>query len=300
VSGNAAAQEQGSIQQLLAEGKIRDIGVLPEVVANINRMAEDPNVNAEQVAGLILRDPALTSKVLRIINSSFYGLRQEIRSVQHAVAYLGIHQVRNLVICSALIESFRFDHGVVDPRSVWEHSLACAIGAKRLGDMLPGIDGDGTYLGGLLHDLGRIILLAKLPNSYAEVVNIGERGLCTLREAEESRFGMHHDEIGYTIGRSWGFAEPVLAMIRYHHCPAEAERYAAQAAVISLSNSICHREELGYGFEVDHELALEEGDRAWEQLQSEHPAARKFQRDAVEEVVTESVAHTRALVADLF
>jgi len=284
----------------LSRMKIEDLGVLPEVVAQINHLAEQPSTNSDQVARLILRDPTLTTKILRIVNSTYYGLRQEVRSIQHAVSYLGLHQIRNLIISSALIESFRFDHGVVEPSSVWEHSLGCAIGAKRLGDLLDSVDGDGAYLGGLLHDLGRIAMLSKYPDTYAQVVNTCERGLAPLRDAEKSCFGVSHEQAGHTLGSLWGFSEAVLAMVRYHHRPEDAGQYVAPTAVVAVSNAICHREGLRFGFAVDDETADDERQHAWDTLIASHPLENDFDREAVEERVAESVRNTKKLVADIF
>ena len=288
------------VPQSIAGIDLEDIGVLPEVAVQVNRIADDPSTRAEQVASIILRDPTLTSKVLRIINSSYYGLRCEVKSIQHAVAYLGISQVRNLVVSSALVESFRFEHGVVEPRTIWEHSLGCAIGAKRLGDRLQAIDGDGAYLGGLLHDVGRILLVSQRPEEYAAVVGTCERGVCSLIDAETSAFDVSHAEVGHALGRAWGFSEPVLSMILHHHRPDEAGEFAPMAAVIGLANSICHRERMGFGFQLDLEIAEEEADRAWNVIASADPAFASLDRREVEDEVTESVQRTREVVSKLF
>ncbi len=279
---------------------IEDIGVLPTVVAKINALADDPSTDADRVARLILRDPSLTSKILHIINSSFYGLRQEVRSIQHAVAYLGIQQVRNLVVSSTLIESFRFDHGIVEPRAIWEHSLGCAIGSKRMGDMLPGIDGDLVYLGGLLHDLGRIVMISQFSGPYREVINNCERGLCTLREAEQARFDGSHEEIGEAVGRAWGFSDAVLTIIRHHHQPAEGGALAAAVAIVSFANAVCHHEGLRFGFSPDDDNFHENKEFAWHTLGAHHPELGGVNQQDVEAAVVESVQNAKAAVAELF
>jgi HD-like signal output (HDOD) protein len=285
---------------IIAGLTIEDIGILPEAVAQINQMAERPDVTAEMVAGPIERDPTLTSKVLRILNSAYYGLRREVRSISHAVAYLGILQIRNIVVSSSVIEAFAFQHGIVDPRLVWEHSLGCAIGAKRLGDMIPELDGDGAYLGGLLHDLGRIVFISKFAEEYGPVVNACERGLCTIRDAEESRFGITHQEAGFILGEAWEFSDAVLAMIRHHHDPAVAGALAPQAAVVGIANSICHSNRLRFGFEMDDEVAMEELEQSWTALMESHQPAAILDREQAEKIVTEAVSHAKELVADLF
>jgi putative nucleotidyltransferase with HDIG domain len=279
---------------------IDDIGVLPTVVTRVNELANDPSTDADRVARLILRDPSLTSKVLRIINSAFYGLRQQVQSIQHAVAYLGIHQVRNIVWSSALIESFRFAHGVVEPGTVWEHSLGCAIGAKRMGDLLPEVDGDGAYLGGLLHDLGRIVLLSRFPDSYREVIQVCERGLCTLREAETGEFGISHEEVGASVGEGWDFQEAVIAMIRHHHDPQAAGFYTAPAAVISFVDAICHEQGLRFGFAFDDDTSGYDKDEAWAALRVGHPDLSGVEQENIEAEVVDSIRLTKSFVAGIF
>lgn len=295
-----AAKRRKANQETIAGLQIEEIGVLPQVVDQINDLADRPSTTAEEVARVILRDPTLTSKILRIVNSTFYGLRREIRSVPHAIAYLGIQQVRNLVVSSALIESFRFEHGVVEPAKVWEHSLGCAIGAKRLGDTLPGVSGDLGYLGGLLHDIGRIVLLSKFPDDYADVVGTCERGLCPLREAEESRFEISHEEAGFILGQAWGFSKSVLSMILHHHRPRKAGPATAQAALVGLANAVCLMEGLHFGFWVDVDFAPRERDRAIGILSETDPAIRDMNWDETLQSLVESIQHTKTLVADLF
>lgn len=279
---------------------IQDLGVLPQVVAQINELAADPTTTGDQVAELIITDPTLTSKILRILNSSFYGLRQEIRSLRHAVAYLGIHQVRNIIMSSALVESFRFDHGIVEPRAVWEHSLGCAIGAKRVGDAVAALDGDGAYLGGLLHDLGRIIFLSKFPDHYGDVVGSCERGLCSLRDAERSRFGLSHEAAGEMLGRAWGFSDPVLAIIRHHHDPQAAGELAPQVAVVGFVDAICHQQGMGFAFDADGDRISGEKEASWQVLLATLPGVARFPLETLEGEIVESLAETRKLVADLF
>ncbi|RMG43068.1 MAG: HDOD domain-containing protein [Acidobacteria bacterium] len=281
----------------IAGVEIQDVGVLPQVAAKVNELASRPDVTGDQIASIILRDPTLTSKVLRLVNSAAFGPRQEIRSLKHAIAYLGINQIRNLVVSSVLVESFRFDHGIVEPRSVWEHCFGCALGAKQLGDLLPDLDGTECYLGGLLHDLGRIVFLSHFSEAYGEVVGLCERGLCPLRDAETSRFGISHAEAGYELGRSWNFSEPVLAMIRYHHEPDAAGPWAPLAAVVGLADAVCHVERLRFGFEIDDDDALEEFERAWSVLLADIPAA---DRRELAEPVEAAVRRARSLVAGLF
>ncbi len=280
--------------------EIKDIGVLPEVVAQINELADQPSTTAEDVGALILRDPTMTTKVLRITNSSYYGLRTEVRSIPHAVAYLGINQVRNLVISSALIEAFRFEHGVIEPRGLWEHSLACAIGAKELARALPALSGETAYLGGLLHDLGRIVLMANFPEEFAKAVDNCERGLCTLRQAEESHFGLSHEAAGHTVCQAWDFPEAVLAIVRHHHHPHAAGPFAPLAAVVQFANATCHEMKLRFGFELDDEHAREEKDRAWEVLVETYDGPFPVGRDVADHAVADAVGRTRELVREIF
>ena len=238
--------------------------------------------------------------MLRILNSAFYGLRRDITSIPHAVAYLGIHQIRNIVLSSAVIDSFKFNNGVVDPRGVWEHSLGCAMGAKRMGDILPDVDGDGSYLGGLLHDLGRFVFLSKFSDEYSGVIDACERGLCSISEAEESRFDISHSEAGYLLGKAWGFSEVVLSTIRHHHNPAAAGEFVPQAATVAFSDAICNLNGLRFGFEVDDRSAEEAREQSWEVLLASVEPSACLQRDLLEGAILESIEHTKSLVSQMF
>ena len=257
----------------LAGREIGDVGVLPQVAARVLELADEPESTGQEIAAVIIRDPSLTSKLLRLINSAAFGLRGEVRSIQHAVAYLGIPQIRDLVVSSAVVESFKFDHGIVDPRSVWEHCFGCALGSKRVADMLTGLDGNAAYLGGLLHDLGRICFISSFPAEYADLVALSERGLCPLSEAEQAHFGMAHEEAGEALGREWGFDERVSAMIRWHHDPARAADDAIYAAIVGYVNAVCHERRLRFGFEIDDETQGADTLRCVEMILAERPDA---------------------------
>lgn len=278
---------------------IRDIGMLPEVARRIHTMAEDPATRAEDVARVIVRDPALTSMVLRIVNSSFYGLRREVRGLGHAIAYLGIHQIRNLVMSSAIVNAFQFNHGIVEPKSVWQHALGCAIAAKKLGDPIPAIDGDGCYLGGLLHDVGRMAFLSAFAQDYADVIETCERGLCALGDAEASRFDVSHEEAGEILGRAWGFSEPVVAIVRHHHGPDAAGEHAAMAAVVAIADATCHVGGLGFGFELDRERAEDSMDGHWDSLRRALGDTCP-DRDAVQPELIETMRQARGSIEALF
>lgn len=282
---------------IIAGLDVQDIGVLPQVAAKVNEMASRPDATGDELAAVILRDPTLTSKVLRLVNSAALAPRQPIRSLRHAIAYLGITQIRNLVLSSVLVEAFRFDHGIVEPRSVWEHCFGCALGAKALGDRLAGVDGGECYLGGLLHDLGRIVFLSHFPEAYGEVVSLCERGLCSLHEAERSRFGIDHTEAGDLLGETWGFSEPVRAMIRHHHDAGAAGSWALLVAIVGLADAICHAERLQFGFEIDDEEAEQGRERAWVVLAGHLADA---DRETLLEPAVEAVRQARSFAANLF
>jgi len=198
---------------------------VPEVYSELVSMLNNVAYTVEELGTVVARDPAMSTRVLALVNSSFYGLRGKIADPGEAVLFLGVDTMKSLVLGTHLFQPLpqRLPAGFSAPR-LWAHSLRCAEAAHMIARSLGANQqvAHETYIAGLMHDIGKLLLAANLPEEYGEAIGIASRPAGTLTAAERERFGADHAEVGgYYLGLL-GLPVPIIDAITYHHNPAEA------------------------------------------------------------------------------
>ena len=266
---------KGGMEEELARvevflGDVQNLPTLPEMVGKLNKMLSDPEVDIARVAELILKDPVLTAHVLRLANSSFFAKHRQITNVREAVVFLGFRALRNLVITTLLVGSFRWKYPNVNPRRFWEHSFATAIVAQEIGKRLAYPDLDEAYLAGLVHDLGIILISQYLPDKMIEISRVIEKESIALFQAEEKVLGVGHPAFGAWLAQKWKFDAGLLATIFYHERPEQCNEACPLVALVSLADVFCRSSNLGYGV-VEYWSTVMQQHPAWSILQREFP-----------------------------
>ena len=228
-------QEQ---REQAVEGALKDIShiaTLPEVTLKIIELVEDPESTAQDLHEVISNDPALCTRILKVVNSSFYGLPGQIASINRAIVMLGLNAVKNIAIAASLAKLFR--GGELTPffsaKDLWEHSNAVAIASKLLSDKLGMGLSDEAYLAGLIHDIGIMVemqydrsdLIDAIDRCEADSGGVPQKG---LMECEEEVFGANHQDFGIGLCKKWKFPAPFAAAAGFHHnplsCPDETQK----------------------------------------------------------------------------
>lgn len=215
--------------------EISHIATLPEVTLKIIELVEDPESTAQDLHEVISNDPALCTRILKVVNSSFYGLPGQIASINRAIVMLGLNAVKNIAIAASLAKLFR--GGELTPffsaKDLWEHSNAVAIGCKLLSDKLGMGLSDEAYLAGLIHDIGMMVemqydrsdLIDAIDRCGADLTGVPSKN---LMECEEEVFGANHQDFGVGLCKKWKFPAPFAAAAGFHHnpleCPSECEK----------------------------------------------------------------------------
>lgn len=233
---------QEKMQEKLEKGKntlrrfrtIEHLFTLPSISRQVLDLVRDPLISAVKLAALIEHDPVLTSRLLKVVNSAFYGFPRQINSVEHAVVILGNEEVVNLSFSIAVYDVIK-NLSPKNTQVLWEHSLLVAHLAQWLGSELERDTKDMIYTLGLLHDLGKIVFLQR-----GEKIGALERAsdLNDLAE-EESIYGLTHAEMGAFIAERWNLPEPLVDGLLAHHLPSKAT-HLAQAATIHIADMIAH------------------------------------------------------------
>ncbi len=195
---------------------------LPSVVWEINRLAQDERASAADLERLIITDQVLTTKVLAFANSVYYGTRSTISNIRQAIVRIGLNSVRDLVLGVGIIGSFRDQEVVKDfsMSELWRHSLGVAATCASMARAVPlSVSPEDAYTAGLLHDLGKPIMMTIAPQEYEAVIQEVKVRRITPRQAEWETLGITHDLVGELYAKSVHFPTRLGQAMRYHHVP---------------------------------------------------------------------------------
>ncbi|MQA39772.1 MULTISPECIES: HDOD domain-containing protein [Telluria group] len=216
-----------------------DLPSLPAVVMELLNSIDQDDVDISVLAKKVSYDQALTAKTLRLANSSLYGLQVKVTTIQQAITYLGFQTTRNLITAAAVTGCFAEGHCPgFDHKAFWRHSIATAACAKVLARQMR-FNQDYAFTAGLLHDIGRLVLVSCFPNQYSETIAYREEHDCYLLEAERSVLGVDHVDAGMALAEHWNFSDTMRLAIGGHHDP-EAPGAGFLAAIIHVADAIVH------------------------------------------------------------
>ncbi|MEA3224267.1 MAG: HDOD domain-containing protein [Thermodesulfobacteriota bacterium] len=236
-TGNA--NETGDhILQLLS--RATDILTLPAVIHRVLEITSDRNSSAADLTNIIEGDPALTVKILSVANSAYYGFMRKVSTVSHAVVVLGFHEIQNIVLSMSVIKLFD-RRGSVFREKLWRHSFSVGVATRMIANYLK-LKMDGKYfVGGLLHDIGKIFLDQYVPDVYNKLLTEMdlEDNIYTYHKLEESFCGMTHAEIGGKLLSSWTFPSDIIEAVAFHHSPGLSKEDPAFVACVHLADIIC-------------------------------------------------------------
>ena len=228
---------------------ITDLPTLPTVVARISGQIANPTTNAADIGKLIEQDQALTSKVLKLVNSAYYGFPKQIKSIQHAVVILGFNKVKTIIITASVFGAFqgRKSRGL-DLLRFWQHSLGVAISSKVAAEETGMAHAaEDAFIGGLLHDIGKIILDQYQPAIYGPIVKYANDKGILLVEAEREVTGLTHCNVGEWIMEKWQLPSPIVHMVAMHHAPNKAVEHRELVTAIHLGDIFSRALGIGNG-----------------------------------------------------
>lgn len=229
----------------LVKGAVRLLSP-PEILLRLNTLLEDPECPASALGQVIGRDPVLTARLLRLANSPFYGFPSRIDTVSRAVTVIGMQALRNLVLVTSAVDCLS-RLPVPDMRTYWLHSLRAAIAARVLALHCDVDEPEALFAAGLLHDIGRQIIAAKLPEIARELgIRAGDTGMA-VAEVEREVLGFDHAAVGAELLRAWRLPPTLCEPVAFHHRPLEATQTQLAAAIIHAADIIAHELESAQG-----------------------------------------------------
>lgn len=236
--------------------QLKAIPSMPAILLPLLRQLEAPveDVNLQRVVDLLSHDKSLTAQMLHMANSPLFGARKHIDSVRSAVITLGLQRLRDITLSCCMLNMRPEGSSSVDPAVFWEHSLACALLARRLAKKIGYADPEKAYLAGLLHDLGLITNLMVIPAEFAEALQCAEQQRRPLVDVEAENIGITHCISGALLAEIWGLTAEFKEVIRRHHEPESSQAYRDLVAIAALSDKLCRMWQLDYGYREDIQL----------------------------------------------
>ncbi len=233
----------------IIEDELQDLPPLPAVIVRVMQTVNDPTTSASDLNRLISADQALASKVLRLVNSSYYGFPRKIATITNAVVILGFNTVRNLTTSLGVFNAFdaRGQKTALSRDAFWAHSMAVAVAAgviaRRKGIGTKSIE--EVFLGGLMHDIGKLFLDQYFPDQYAIAIKLAVAAKISIWEAEKTALGVGHALVGKRIAEKWNLPHSLTSMITLHHQPVFAKEFFELTATIQAADHLARKMGLG-------------------------------------------------------
>lgn len=200
-----------------------------------------------QISEIVRRDPSLTSRLLRLVNSVYYGLSTPVNSIEEAVFYLGLRQIRQLVTVTPIIEDFqRLSKQCAFPwRDFWQHCIGTAILTREVANMVQSPADESDYVAGLIHDVGKIVMAWSFPDHFTQIHHEAEPGTRELTDIEEEILGMNHGELGAIYLERHRMPELMVETARFHHHPENAQRHQQIVASVQIADLLMRHARIG-------------------------------------------------------
>jgi HD-like signal output (HDOD) protein len=224
------------------------IPTIPTTLVGINRVFASPDGSAREASEIIEKDPAIATKVLRLVNSSFYSLKNPINAIGLACSILGLKVLKNLVVQASVLQEFSGKNGGgkaagLDPAWLWDHSFKTAFAARRLAMATrgkAGLDKEDAYTAGLVHDVGKILCLEQQTKTFGEAVRRSDDSGAPLANTETELLGFSHADLAALLVERWNLSTLLQQAVSHHHDTAAAEGAGAAALVVRCANTIAH------------------------------------------------------------
>lgn len=251
---------------------IEDLPSIPAVIIKLTEAIQDIESSANDVSKIMEEDPAIMTRVLKVVNSAFYSnsfSSNPITNVKHAIVRLGFDTVRNIALTTSIFSIFKEDHAqVFNRKAFWKHSICTGIVANvvygysdRENQKIPQ---ESVALAGLLHDIGKIVMEQYFYDLFTKVLSFGQEKGLPIYLIEHEALGTSHSEIGAWLAKKWKLNADLVACIEYHHDPMAApEEYRDMVGLVHIADYICNLKKLGQSGNVK---PPEFNQQVWEHL----------------------------------
>jgi len=221
---------------------------LPEVCFLVNDLINDPLTEIEEIGQVISQDPDLTARLLKLVNSSYYGFEGKVDTISRAILMVGLKELQHMVWASSAAETFaNVAPSDANMAMFWRHSIFTAVVSRIIARECNILHPERMFVAGLLHDVGRLLILHKTPDAAQMIIQLQRNSDQDLdsSQAEISVLGFDHSDIAAALFEYWGLPEGLIQAVRNHHHPDESDAYRLEASILHVANVMAHALELG-------------------------------------------------------
>ncbi|MEW5976632.1 MAG: HDOD domain-containing protein [Acidobacteriota bacterium] len=222
------------------------VSSLPMIFNRINDAVNNPRSSISEIGKIISEDSGLTARLLKIVNSAFYSFPSKIETISRAVTIVGTQQLRDLALATSVMSLFKgVSEDLMSMNSFWCHSVACGTAARVIATQRRESNVERFFVAGMLHDIGRLVLCVKMPDTFRSVLLQAQVDRALLYKVEMKELGFDHASIGGALLQSWKLPASLEEAVTCHHRPNSSVRYPVESAVIHLADIISHALGLG-------------------------------------------------------
>ena len=251
----------------------------PAVVHQLTALMTKDDVSSNQIANIVETDQALTAKILKLVNSPFYGFSRKIASVEEAVTMLGIDSLQQLFLTTSVVNTMQTESTVLSMDAFWTHSFSVGVFAKHLLHSQSSEVRNEAFVCGVMHDIGRLLLMRIDPDKYVSFYDKGES--VSVLEKESSWFGADHQYAGQLLAQKWNFPNSFISAISHHHDPDQSESNQLLVSAIHIADLICHALNLGRS---GNEFVSMFSQSAWQRMEIDSKLLGRIIREALEKI----------------
>ena len=242
---------------LEAVKKVSSIATLPEVTAKIISTVEDPKSTASQLHKIVSHDPALVTRIMKVVNSAFYGLPGQIGSIERAIVLLGLNAIKNIAVAASLGQLFKgakLCEGFT-AKDLWTHCIAVGVTARDLARQMKLPVADEAFLAGMIHDVGILISLQSFPEQLRQTCDAARNSERSFVDIErEFMNGMDHQALGACLAEQWRFPKNCQLVAGYHHQPSTlGEQNKMLVMLVHVADTICCQSKHGFNLTAMHQ-----------------------------------------------
>lgn len=214
---------------------------LPKIYFELQEALNDPDKTFQDLGEIISFDPALSARLLKIVNSPFYGFPSKIETISHAISIIGMDQLTDLALATLVIYQFRgIPNSLFNMEKFWRHSMACGVVARSIAEFRGEKNVERLYLAGILHDIGRLVIFKKEPALARDAFYRSKELQENIYLSERNLMGFDHADVGRELLKAWQLPPRLVEAIGCHHQPQTAKEYPVDAAIIHTADYVVH------------------------------------------------------------
>lgn len=222
--------------------EVTELISLPEVYLKLRRLMDDPRSDIYDFAEVISVDPNLSSRVLKVVNSAYFGFPEPVDSIARAVNMLGIGQLHNMVLGISAMSSLELPNDIMPLNTFWRASLFAGVLARLLGERMKLVTSEHLFIAGLLHEIGHLVLYSKFPLQALAARQIAEQQGKQIHEAEMQLLGCHYGDIGAMLMANWNLPDNLQILTRNQPVPADADALKIETTLMHLAHACAYIE----------------------------------------------------------